>query len=130
MLREPDALVDRWASAVIGAAIEVHRTLGPGLLEAIYEEALCIEMEERGIRFERQAPTIRYYKGRVAGEGRLDLLIEGCLPVALKAVSPLPPHAFAQVLSYLRATRLQLGLIINFNALPLKNNGIHRAVLS
>ena len=71
-----------------------------------------------------------YYKGYVVGEGRLDLLVEGCLIVELKAVNPLPPHAFAQVLSYLRATHLQLGLIINFNTLLLKNNGIHRVVLS
>jgi GxxExxY protein len=71
-----------------------------------------------------------YYKGQPVGDGRINLLVADCLIVELKAITPLPPQAFAQVLSYLRATRLQLGLIINFNTHLLKDNGIHRVVVS
>jgi GxxExxY protein len=105
---------DALTHLIIAAAIEVHRLLGPGLLESIYEEALCIELEMRGIRFQRQVEIDVIYKGRVIKGQRIDLLIEGEVVVELKAVSKLPDVALAQVLSYLKATGLKRGLLINF----------------
>ena len=91
---------------IIGSAIEVHRILGPGLLESIYEEALSHEFRLRGISFERQKEIDVQYKGIVIKGQRLDLLIEGMVVVELKAVSRLPEVAKAQALSYLKATGL------------------------
>jgi GxxExxY protein len=113
---------------IIGAAIEVHRALGPGFLESVYEEALCVELEERGIPFVKQAPISISYKGRDVGEGRLDLLVEDCVIVELKAVDHLTPIHAAQLLSYLRATGITVGLLINFNVSVLRQ-GIQRMVL-
>ncbi len=121
--------VETLAHAVIGAAIEVHRSLGPGLLEAIYEEALCIEMEFRGIPFVRQHPVALEYRGRLIGQGRLAILVGGRLIVELKAVDTLAPVHSAQVLSYLRMTGRNLGLLINFNVPALRNGGIKRLVI-
>ena len=114
--------------AVIGAAIEVHRLLGPGLLESIYAEALCHEFGLRGIRFERQKPVDVIYKDIVIKGQRLDLLVEGALIVEIKSLSTLPDVAMAQVLSYLHATGLKRALLINFGERLLKN-GIKRLVL-
>jgi GxxExxY protein len=108
--------------AIIGAAIEVHRFLGPGLLESIYEDALCIELEERGIPFERQAKISLGYKGREIGSGRVDLLVNRAV-VELKAVDAFSPVFTAQVLSYLRLTGCRVGLLINFNV-PVLHEGI------
>ena len=105
---------DSLTEAVIGAAIEVHRTLGPGLLESIYEEALCIEFELRGIPFARQVEVDVHYKGRVIKGQRLDILVDSAVIVELKSVAALPAVAMAQVLSYLKATGLKRGLLINF----------------
>jgi GxxExxY protein len=109
-------MTDALTEKIIGAAIEVHKILGPGLLESIYEEALCTEMELRGIPFQRQAAVDVTYKGRVIKGQRIDLLVAGEVVLELKAASALPDAATAQVLSYLRATRLKRGLLINFNA--------------
>ena len=117
------------SNAVIGAALEVHRTLGPGLLESVYEEALCIELKLRSIPFVRQAVVPVRYKGHAAGEMRLDLLVGGALIVELKAVEELAQVHSAQLLSYLRLTGHQLGLLTNFNV-PLLRNGIKRIALS
>jgi GxxExxY protein len=117
-----------WSYEVIGAAIEVHKELGPGFLEAVYEEALAIEMIERNIPFERQKLIAVQYKGRPIGEGRLDFLVGNRLIVELKAIDALHPIHTAQVMSYLKTTRLRLGLLINFNSVILKN-GIKRIVL-
>jgi GxxExxY protein len=127
ILREPDPEADILARRVIGCAIEVHRTLGPGYLEALYEEALSLEFGLRGIPFERQKPILVAYKGRRLGEGRLDFLVGGRLIVELKAVEKLAPIHKAQVLSYLKATHLELGLLLNFNVFILKQ-GIQRVV--
>lgn len=121
---ERDALTAR----VIGAAIEVHRVLGPGLLESIYEEALCHEFALRGITFERQKAVDVIYKDIVIKGQRLDLLVEGTLIVEIKSLSALPEVAMAQVLSYLRATSLKRALLINFGERLLKN-GIKRISL-
>jgi GxxExxY protein len=126
---EPDTETDRLAQEVIGAAIEVHRTLGPGFLESVYEQAMGIELGLRGISSGRQVPVAVDYKGRSIGESRLDLLVDGRLVVELKAVDQLAPIHTAQVMSYLKATRHQLGLLINFNVVRLKD-GVKRVVLS
>jgi GxxExxY protein len=99
---------------IIGAAIEVHRTLGPGLLESIYEEALCHELQLQGVQFERQVAVDVAYKGCVIAGQRLDLLVEGEVVVEVKSVRTLPEVATAQVLSYLKATGLKRALLINF----------------
>jgi GxxExxY protein len=123
------AEVNRLSHNVIGAALEVHRVLGPGFLESVYEEALCIELELRRVPFVRQAPLPVWYKGRVVGEGRMDLLVGDCLVVELKAVEMLAQIHAVQLLTYLRATGHKLGLLINFNVTVLKH-GIKRVVLS
>jgi len=124
---EPRKEVDELARKVIGAAIEVHRTLGPGYLENIYEEALCVEIAGQNIPFEGQFKMAIEYKGRKIGEGRLDLLVGKILPVELKAVDSLGTIHRAQLISYLKMTRLQLGLLINFNV-PVLKQGIKRVI--
>lgn len=113
---------------IIGAAIEVHKYYGPGLVEQIYEEALCHEFELRGIRFERQKIVPIYYKGVKLGVPlRLDLIVEGKVIVDLKAKEEVTALDRAKLLSYLRLTNLRLGLIINFHSILLKD-GIERIV--
>lgn len=119
------ALTDK----VIGAAIEVHKILGPGYLEGVYEEALVHELQLRNIPLERQKVININYKDMPVGEGRLDLLIDKCLVVELKAVNELADIHVAQVLSYLKTTDLQLGLLINFNTRYLRD-GIKRVIKS
>jgi GxxExxY protein len=126
---EPERRVDALAHAVIGAAIEVHRHLGPGYLESTYEEALAVEFGLRDIRFERQKPIAVSYKGYEIGEGRADFVVETDLLVELKAVEALGPIHTAQVISYLKATACHVGLLINFNVRALRE-GIRRVVLS
>lgn len=127
--REPEERTDALARAVIGAAIEVHRLLGPGYLEEIYGRALQVEFRLRGIPFEAQKTVGVEYKGQAVGEGRLDFLVGGCLVVELKAVEGLAPIHTAQVISYLKATGVVLGLLINFNVVLLKH-GLRRIVLT
>jgi GxxExxY protein len=121
---EKDELTQR----VIGAAMEVHRLLGPGLLESIYEEALCHELALRGMQCERQKPIVVYYKDIAIQGQRLDLLVNEQLVIELKSVSALPEVAMAQVLSYLHATGLKRALLFNFGERLLKN-GIKRISL-
>jgi GxxExxY protein len=99
---------------IIGAAIRVHESLGPGFLEAIYEEALCIEFGEIGLKYVRQFPVKLSYRERPIGEHRLDLLVEGKIVVELKAVFDFDPIHFAIMRSYLKATGCDLGLLLNF----------------
>ena len=108
-------MTDQLTEQIIGAAIEVHRILGPGLLESIYEEALCHELSLRKIVFERQIEVDVVYKDYVIKGQRLDVLVEREVIVELKAVSRLPEVAKAQTLSYLKATRLKRALLINFS---------------
>lgn len=128
-MKEPGEDIDRLAHRVIGAAIEVHRHLGPGFLESVYEEALCNELELQGIPYRRQHPVSLDYKGQLVGEGRLDLLVRDNLIVELKAVDTLAPIHTAQVLAYLKMTGWPLALLINFNVSVLKE-GIKRVILS
>jgi GxxExxY protein len=115
------------AHALIGAAIEVHRLLGPGFLESISERALCHELTLRSVAFERQKPlTVRYKDLDIPGQ-RLDLLVGGRVIIDLKTVDTLAPIHQAQLLSYLKTTGLRLGLLINFKTLVLKD-GIKRVV--
>ena len=104
---------------IIAAAMEVHRILGPGFLESVYEEALCIEFRRRGIAYERQKSIDIPFREESAGEHRLDLLVESRVIVELKAVKAIEPIFFAILRSYLNAAKLQTGLLINFNAFPL-----------
>lgn len=127
--REPDASTDALAHAVIGAALEVHRHLGPGFLEEVYEEALCLELRLRQIPFERQKRVRVDYKGDYVGEGRLDLLVGDRLVVELKAVKAFAPIDKAKLLSYLKASGRHLALLINFHV-PLLRDGIQRVVRS
>ena len=129
MVSEPDVRLDQLAYEVIGAAIEVHRELGPGYNESIYEEAMAIELELRGIPFKRQLAMPVVYKGRPVGEGRLDMLVAEDLVVEYKTVESLLPVHLAQVLSYLKAARRRLGLLVNFDVSVLKE-GVKRVVRS
>ncbi len=126
-MAEPRQEVDELAHAVIGAAIEVHRELGPGFLEAVYEEALGVEMTLRGIPFARQAPTEVYYKGVLVGFGRMDILVGLQVVVEIKAAERILPIHRAQVISYLKTTGLPLGLPLNFGCLLMKD-GVERIV--
>jgi GxxExxY protein len=128
--RKLPAEVEELAHAVIGAALEVHRLLGPGYIESVYEQALCVELELRKIPYVRQ-PIIQVgYKGQVVGEGRLDLLVGDSLVVELKAIEALNPVHSSQVVSYLKATKRPLGLLINFNVPFLKGGGVKRVIIS
>lgn len=105
---------DDLTEKIIGAAIEVHKELGPGLLESIYEEALCYEFKLQGIEFERQVPADIIYKGHVIKGQRIDLLVEKEVVVEIKSLSKLPDVALAQTISYIKAANIERGLIINF----------------
>ncbi len=113
---------------VLGAAVEVHKEFGPGLLESVYEEALIMELFNRGIRVTRQKEIPLTYKGKhLQGCLRLDLVVEQLVIVEVKAVEKLLGIHEAQLLTYLRLTKTKLGLLINFNATTLKNS-IRRVV--
>ena len=115
---------------VIGATIEVHRILGPGLLENVYEECLAREFLDAGIKFQRQLELPVKYKGSVLDCGyRLDFLVEESLVVEIKSVTLLQPIHEAQMLTYLRLGNWNLGLLINFN-MPVLKDGVRRVVLN
>jgi len=126
---EPPQELDVLANKVIGAAIEVHRHLGLGFLESVYEEALATELGIQNIAFERQKLVRIVYKTHGVGEHRLDFLVKNELVVELKSVDSFSALHKAQLISYLRAVRSPLGLLINFNEKWLKN-GIQRVVLT
>jgi GxxExxY protein len=128
-MREPDRVIDELAHRTIGAMIEVHRELGPGYLESVYEQALCHELDARGIPFFAQFSFDVTYKGDAVGEGRVDLLVDNRLIVEIKAVSALNDVFMAQTISYLKALDLPLALLVNFNV-PLLRDGIRRVVRS
>jgi GxxExxY protein len=122
--------VNQITGNVIGAAIEVHRSLGPGLLESAYQECLARELVLRHIPFERQRPLPLEYKGiRLECGYRIDLLIAGAVVVEIKSVESLAPIHEAQLITYLRLGGWRVGLLINFNVVVLKN-GICRRVLA
>lgn len=127
-MKELDQTTNDLSYKIIGAAIEVHRTLGPSLLENVYEDALCIEFEDRLIPFERQKDVGITYKGRPIGNMRLDILVNNLIIVELKSVERLMGIHEAQLMTYLKITEKRLGLLINFNTRVLKT-GIKRIAL-
>jgi GxxExxY protein len=119
---------DDLTQRVIGACIEVHRAMGPGLLESVYEACLCYELAEMRLPFERQKPMPLIYKGiRLDCGYRLDIVVENRLILELKAVETLLPIHQAQLLTYLKLSNRSLGLLINFNV-PVLKNGLKRIV--
>jgi len=112
---QPDPQLNTITGAVIGAAVEVHRVLGPGFRELVYENALAVEFRHRGISFQRQVAFPVMYRGEQVGEDRLDFLVENRLVVELKAVEVVPPLFISQVISYLSASGRKIALLINFN---------------
>jgi GxxExxY protein len=129
-LRAKDRLDDataELATSVIGAAIEVHGHLGPGLPESVYRKSMCVELTRRGIAFLEEAPVPVIYKGVLVGKGKMDILVAGRLVVELKVAETLSDVHVAQCLAYLSATGLQLAILINFNVAVLKD-GLQRVV--
>lgn len=123
-LERINALTER----IIGAAIEVHRVLGPGLLESMYETAMCIELDDRGVKYSHQVSIPAYYKGRLLGDYRVDFIVENLAVVEIKSVTIVLPVFKAQLLTYMRLTAKRVGLIMNFNSRSMKE-GIDRLVL-
>jgi GxxExxY protein len=121
---ETNTLTER----VIACAIEVHRELGPGLLESVYERALCIERSAARIEFKRQVGIPLYYQGELLSEHRPDLIVAERIVVEVKSVETLNPVHTAQLLTYLRVCRMRVGLILNFNNAFMRH-GIRRLML-
>ncbi len=119
---------DPLTEKIIGCAIEVHRVLGLGLLEATYEGALRVELELAGLSFQRQSAVPVTYKNRPVGDCRLDLIVENSVVIEIKSVDRFDPVFEAQLLSYLKITGIKHGLLLNFNSRLLKD-GIKRMVL-
>ena len=122
--RDLDFVTDK----IIGCAITVHRHLGPGLLESIYESALCIELKESGLSFERQKSLPVLYRGQKIGDFRIDIVVEGQIVLELKSVERFDPVFEAQILSYMKLGHYKLGLLLNFNSKLLKD-GLKRYIL-
>lgn len=114
---------------VIGCAIDVHRELGIGLLDSVYEAALCAEFDRAGIRYARQVPFVGDYKGQPLPPQRIDLMVEDEIITELKAVRAVDDLHLAQLLSYLRLTNIPLGILINFHA-PTIQKGTYRRINS
>jgi GxxExxY protein len=120
---------DRLTESVIGFAIEVHRQLGPGLLESAYEECLCFELKQSGLAYRRQVPLPVTYKSvRLDCGYRLDIVVEQSVILELKTVERLLPVHEAQMLTYLKLSQIRTGLLLNFNSAVLKD-GLRRLVL-
>jgi len=129
-MKDMHADINKITEKIIGAAIEVHRYLGPGLLESTYEACLVFELELMGLRVERQKSLPVVYKGIQLEQGyRIDLLVEDKVIVELKVVEKVLPVHEAQILSYLKLSGYQVGLLLNFNVKLLKD-GIHRFAMS
>jgi GxxExxY protein len=124
----PEGAENTVTERIIGGAIEVHRNLGPGLLESVYEECLCYELSLAGFSFKRQVATPVNYKGvKLDCAYRLDLIVEDLVIVEIKSVEDLAPIYFSQLLTYLKSSNRRVGLLINFNVRVLKN-GLRRIV--
>ena len=123
-----DGLHADLSERIIACAIEVHRHLGAGLLESVYEEALCREFDGNRVSYDRQVGIPLYYKGHLISEHRPDLIVEGSVIVEVKSVQRLEPIHTAQVMTYLRVRGVRLGLILNFNSVVMRH-GIKRVIL-
>lgn len=120
--------IEAIATIIVDAAIQVHRTLGPGLLESAYQQCLLIELVKRGLRVECEVKMPIFYSGQRIETGyRIDMLIEGCIIIENKAVEQLLPIHTAQLLTYLRLSELKLGFLLNWNV-KLMRDGINRVV--
>lgn len=120
--------INQLSSKIIGAAIEVHKCLGPGLLESAYEECLCHELNIQGLSFEKQKALSIDYKGKKLDCGyRLDIVVENTIIIELKSCEKIEPIHKAQLLTYLKLSGLNLGIILNFNV-PVLKDGIVRIV--
>jgi GxxExxY protein len=120
--------LNQLSSHIIGASIEVHKVLGPGLLESTYEECLCHELGLQGIKYSRQVSLPVQYKGKALDCGyRIDIFVEHSIIIELKSVDMILSIHKAQLLTYLKLSNCQLGLLLNFNT-PLMRDGIHRLV--
>ncbi|MGE0402691.1 MAG: GxxExxY protein [Kofleriaceae bacterium] len=126
-LYQPSAGLHTLSGQFIGAAIDVHSHLGPGFTEVIYQRALCRELVRRGIPYESEVAFDVVFKDEVIGSYRIDLVIDNCMIVELKAVERINSVHVAQTISYLRATQIGLGLIVNFNVQRLRD-GVRRVV--
>jgi GxxExxY protein len=126
---ESDPETDGLTELLIGAFIEVHKELGPGLTENLYEEAVCHELDLRGLRYERQVLVEVTYKGKPIGTNRIDLIVEGKVIVELKSCEALNPVHRAQLICYLKLKKLRVGLLVNFNV-PILRDGVKRVVLT
>lgn len=116
------------ATIVVDCCFRIHKKLGPGLLESVYEEVLCYEFRKLGISYKRQLPVDIFYDDLLLKSGfRADVLVDDCLIVELKSVEGLIPVHYKQLLTYLRLTEKKLGLLVNFNA-NLMKDGMHRVV--
>ena len=120
--------LNRLSEKIIGCAIEVHRELGPGLLESAYESALCIELGIAGVAVKRQVEIPLYYKGHLLSEFRIDLIVEDHVVLEVKAVDRFDPIHVAKLMTYLRITKLRLGLLLNFNTAMMRQ-GVKRVML-
>lgn len=121
--------INKITESIIGAAIEVHKSLGPGLLESAYEQCLQYELEDRGLKVERQVPVPVIYKELKLEYGyRLDLLVENAVIIEIKSIDVLNPVHEAQILTYLKFAEKKIGLLINFNVKLLKH-GLKRYIL-
>ncbi|OGW11584.1 MAG: hypothetical protein A2W77_07250 [Nitrospinae bacterium RIFCSPLOWO2_12_39_16] len=120
--------INELSEKIIGCAIEVHKNLGPGLLEENYEKALCRELELSGLRYQRQVKVPMVYKGTEIGEYRVDLIVEDKVVLENKSVERYDPIFEAQVLTYLKITNKRVGLLMNFNSRFMKD-GIKRFIL-
>jgi GxxExxY protein len=117
------------ATKIVQSAFEVHRTIGPGLLESIYETCFCHELSKKGVEFKKQVTIpIKYDNLSFESALRLDVIVEGCVICEIKSLEIILPVHSAQVLSYLRMSRLRLGFLINFNV-PMIRQGIKRIIL-
>jgi GxxExxY protein len=126
--RHRDTEINGLTQRIIGCAIEVHRILGPGLLESVYETAMCIEMNTTGLSYTQQIRLPAHYKGRLLGHYRIDLIVEDQVLVEIKSVERMLPLFEGQLLTYLRVTGKRVGLILNFNSRVMKD-GITRRVM-
>ena len=120
--------VEELVARVIGCCIVVHRTLGPGLIETIYSRAMCLELKAAGVPYEREVQIPVLYRNELLCHQRLDLVVAGQVVLELKAVEHLAPVHQAQLLSYLRASKLRIGLLVNFNV-PVMHEGLKRIIL-
>ena len=120
--------VERVGKLILDSAFKVHTVLGPGLLESVYEKAMCFEIGSNGMKFQNQVTIPIIYKGTILGEHRIDMIVENEIITEFKAVDRLDPVFKAQLLSYLRLTNKKLGLLINFNV-PYLRDGIQRVIL-